>query len=67
MKTLDHELKQKNTNLRRSGKGFVLRYPLHLADSLGLKGGEPFECFVNHKGEMLVRPMVQEVKAGVHQ
>ena len=57
MQTIENEIQQRPSTLRTAGRGFIIRYPSEVATGLGLKGGEQFITYVNHKGEMLIRPM----------
>jgi hypothetical protein len=61
--TIENEIRQTPAKLRKAGhRGFVLRYPSDLADAMNFKGGERFELYVNHKGEIFARPFATPVQ-----
>ncbi len=61
MQVLENEIRKRPASLRSQGKrGFSILYPADMVDSLGFKAGRAgtkFEIFVNHKGELLARPI----------
>ena len=59
MQVLENEIRGKQVSLRRQGvRGeYLIKFPAAIADSLGLKVGDRFEQFFNHKGEVMFRPV----------
>lgn len=55
--TLENEIKLRDSKIRQAGqRGLVVRYPSHIADSLGLKPGDSIEMYTNAVGEVFIRP-----------
>lgn len=62
MMILENEIKLRDSKIRQAGqRGLVIRYPSVIADSIGVKPGDPVEMFANEKGEILIRPKKESV------
>ena len=59
MQVLDNEIKGKVMRIRTSGRRteLLLRLPNELRDTLNFKPGDQVQCYWNHRGEVLFRPV----------
>lgn len=68
MQVIEDEIKGKPVTVRRQGtegkREFVVKLPNAVAETLGLKKGDRFEHFYNHKGEVLFRPVTDADQPG---